>query len=206
MRKSVSNWKQYRRAGLLLGAGLMLSSLVACGPDESGPGSSLKIDVYGYGPSENGDSFVQGMPAFLSANTVRIKITQPRDGRVLATESFLAGDHKGKLPEISYGENLRVDLEVLDTNLTVVASGSTPVFTFDQNTRRQDFRMMVAPAHKSSPVGSLVADRETGLNKLVQSRLDYSGAAKEGDRNWLGRVGHGMAMTSNGQILIVGGG
>lgn len=207
MMKTIVRGKHYRRAALMLGAGMILSSLVACGPDESGPSSSLKIDVYGWGPSANGDSFVQGMPDYLSANTIRIKITQPRDGRVLATESFLAGDHKGKLPEISFGENLRVDLEVLDTNLTVVASGSTPVFTFDQDTRRQAFRMMVAPTHKASPVGSLVADRATGQNKLVQSRLDYSGAKLESEeRNWLGRIGHGMAVASNGQILIVGGG
>ncbi len=206
MTKSMVNGKYFRLAALMLGAGMMLSSMVACGPDESGPSSTLKIDVYGWGPGENGDAFVQGMPEFMAANTIRIKITQPRDGRVLKTESFLAGDHKGKLPEITFGENLRVDLEVLDTALTVVASGSTPVFTFDQDTRRQAFRMMVAPTHKSSPVGSLVADRGTGQNKLVQSRVDYSGSATEGDRNWLGRVGHAMAVASNGQILIVGGG
>lgn len=194
------------RPALLLGAGALLSSLMACGSADEGPQSRLNIEVYGWGPSVEGETFVLGMPAYNAAHSIRLKVTQPRDGRILLSESFLVADHRGKLPNVTYGENLRVDLEVLDTTLNVVASGSTPIFTFDESTARRSFRIMVAPTNQASPVGSLVADRETGQNKLVQSRFDYSGLAYEGTRNWLGRVGHAIATTEDGQILIVGGG
>ncbi len=185
---------------------LATASLVACGPEPTAQ-PKLSIEIHGWGPTGAGsDGFVMGLPDFSQASSLRLKVTQPRDQRILSTETFTVGAHKGSLPDVTFGENLRVDLEVLDANLAVVASGATPIFSFEQGDTRRAFRVLVTPTNRFAPVGSLVADRETGANKLVQSRFDYSAITASGaSRIWLGRIGQAVAMTDDGQVLIVGG-
>ncbi|MFU8803985.1 MAG: hypothetical protein ACNA8W_09280, partial [Bradymonadaceae bacterium] len=189
---------------LILLIGLLL---IGCGPDDEG-NPKLTVNVFGWGPNIEGtNGFVQGMPVYESAETVRIKLTQPKDGRVLSNSSFGIFDGAGRLPEVSFGENLRMDIEILSAQQVVLAAGSTPMFDFDSGTPWRAYRMMVSPINAFSPVGSLVADSQTGEQKLAQSRYDYRGFNPgEGVRNWLGRVGHVAVPADGGRVLIVGGG
>src|SRR5690554_6770564 len=157
---------------LLLGA--LLLSAAACGPDEATP--KVQVSLFGWGPDgQGGQGFVTGMPAYEGAQTVRVKVTQPNDRRVLSQSSFNFADRSASLPEVTYGEKLRLDIEVLDATNNLLAAGSTPVFTFQAGSPLRNFRTMVSPVDTAAPVGSLILDNETQQTRLVQSAFDYRG-------------------------------
>jgi hypothetical protein len=187
----------------LLGAAVLT---VGCGGQEQDP-PRLSVNVFGYGPSPAGTAdFVSGMPLYEGAEMVRIKLTQPSTGRVLGTSTFPLLDNRGLLPELSFGEKLRLDLEVLNGQQIVVASGATPTFDFTSSTPWRSYRLMISPINAFSPVGSLVADPASGTQRLAQSRFDYRAFTPgSGERNWLGRVGHVAVPLDGGKVLIVGG-
>lgn len=181
-------------------------SASACGGKESEP-SKLTVSVFGWGPgAAGGTDFVPGLPIYDGAETVRIKLTQPTTGRVLSNSTFSLFANRGVLPELSFGEQLRLDVEILSNQQIVMASGSTPVFDFGSGTPWRSYRLMVSPINSFAPVGSLVADAQTGEQKLAQSRFDYRGfTPADQERNWLGRVGHVAVPIEGGRVLIVGG-
>lgn len=196
---STVNTKTTQIACLL--AGTLLFSPLGCGPDEATP--RVQVSLFGWGPTlQGGEGFVTGMPAYEGAQTVRIKVTQPMDRRVLSQSTFDFAARSASMPEITYGERLRLDVEVFDASNNLLAAGATPIFTFQAGSPLRNFRAMVAPVDEASPVGSLILDSETQQTQFVQSAFDYRGET----RDWLGRIGHASATTSDGEVLIVGGG
>lgn len=180
---------------------LLLGLLIGCGGDE-GTTSSLAVDVYGWGPDyQGGVGFVQGLPDFAGANGVQVSVVQPLDGRILGQDVFALSDGNGRVPEVPYGERLRLDFEVLNDVGTVIASGASPTFDFSPDTSRLTFRVQVGQTESFAPYGQIVTGSD-GVRKWAQARMDYAAATTE----WLGRIGHGVASTSDGSIMVVGGG
>ena len=161
---------------------------------------TLQADVFSW---SSADGFITGLPPLDDSQSVRIKITQPLDRKVVESETAPTSDRQLALPDIPFGENLRLDFEVLDGNGDVLASGATPRFDFSASDTLRNFRVQVAPVSSFAPVGSVVVDRNTQERKFSWSRFDYRG--KEGT-SWLGRTGHATAATADGRILVVGGG
>lgn len=180
---------------------LLVGFVAACGSDAGSP-PSLAIDVYGWGPDyQGGEGFVQGLPGFEGANGIQVSVVQPRDGNILGQDVFPVSDGNGRVPEVSYGKNLRLDFEVMNTNGAVIASGSSPLFDFDPELARLTFRVQVGEVESFAPYGQIVTGSD-GVRKWAQSRMDYAAAST----TWLGRIGHGSATTSDGNVVVIGGG
>lgn len=186
-----------------------LASACGGGGDEPQSVPRLRVSVFGWGPDDTGQvTFVEGMPAYEEATSVRVRITDPANNEVVAEEQGALADRAVKVPSIEFGEGLRLDLEVLNAFGEVVASGATPAFDFTPEQQGRSLRMMVMPTNEFAPAGSLVSNSETGERTFVQSRLDYRSeiVLNGGATNvWLGRVGHASVPTSDGKVLIVGG-
>lgn len=181
---------------------VLAAFLTACGSD-SGTTPTLAVDVFGYGPDyQGGEGFVAGLPGFANANGVQLSLVQPLDNRVLGRKVFPVTSATGRVPEVSFGDRLRLDFDVTDTNGAIVATGSSPMFDFDADMGRLTFRIQVGKADSFDPYGSIVSD-SMGQRIYAQSRYDYRGTS--GD-SWLGSIGHGAVTMSDGTILIVGGG
>lgn len=207
---------------LLLGCAL--SGVLACGDDPAPP--ALRVEIFGYGPDyQGGTGFVGGLPGFTDMQTVNVSLLQPLDRKVLARESFPAMTGQGKVPEVSFGQNLRLDLEVLNGQGQVIASGATPRFDFASADDDMTYRIQVTAVDSCVPVGSVVFDSVTQERRFSQSRFDYRAFPKTACNSdaecgpsatcsgtpktcntWLGRAGHATAPLSDGRILIVGGG
>lgn len=188
-----------RLNGILLTT-LLAASFVGCGGDDNPP--TLTIDIFGYGPDIDGETrFVSGLPSYEGANEVVVSVTQPFDRRVLSSETFSATSGNASLPEVAYGDNLRMEMTVLDSAGQPLAWGGSPLFEFEPGLDRRSFRVQVNEINGFSPVGSVVIDRETQLRKFSQTRFDYRATNNE----WLGRAGHTSATLSDGRVLIVGG-
>ncbi len=178
-----------------------LALCVSCGGDDNPP--TLSVDIFGYGPDFDGTvGFVSGLPEFEDATEVQISVTQPFQKRVLSSERFSIADRNASLPEVAYGENLRMEMEILNSTGQAIAWGGSPLFDFEPGLDQRTFRVQVGPVNGFSPVGSVVVDRETQLRKFAQSRFDYRATAE----TWLGRAGHVSAKLSDGRVLIAGGG
>jgi hypothetical protein len=179
---------------------LCAAALLGCGPGEAESGR-LRVDVYGWGPDIDGqDTFLQGMPLYDDAINVRVLLTQPGSGEVLELETAPIANRSVALPELQYGEGLRLDMEIVNSRGEIVASGATPTFDFVAGEETKALRLMVSPTNAYSPSGSLVL---VGGERVVeQSRLDYRTTGRD---TWLGRVGHAAVPTSTGKVLVVGG-
>jgi hypothetical protein len=197
-----------RSARLLLAAALLLGFASGC-EKEIEPNPRLRISIFGWGPEDpfNPDQlgFFQGMPAYNGATTVRVSVTDPVRNVILGQQVAPLMGRRVTLPDVSFGAGLRVELEVLDSLNQVLASGSTPRLGLEQGGAFRPLRMWITPANAFAPVGSLVSNAQ-GQRSLEQSRFDYRGfVPAEGRPFWLGRVGHAVAPTSDGKVLIIGG-
>jgi hypothetical protein len=195
-----------RWGALALASAALLS--IGCSEDVE-PNPRLRVSVFGWGPAEAGaaNTFVQGMPQYNGATTVRVAVTDPGRDRILGQESSALASRKLALPDTGFGAGLRLELEVLDENSQVLASGSTPRFTVAGDTNSRAMRMLITPTNAFAPIGSLVVTSE-GVREFQPSRLDYRAecARQNGCSGvWLGRVGHAVAPTSDGKVLIIGG-
>lgn len=195
------------RVSLCVGA--LALAMFGCGPtDEPVQEQKLHVDVYGWGPGDEtapGDDFFKGIPRYEDASTVRVMVSLPGDNRVVATESASIASRQLKLPEIPYGERLRIDLEVVNLLGDVLASGATNIFDVTSKQAPQIMRLVVSPIDDFSPVGAVSKSSATGENVFAESKLDYRAEIQRSTSPWLGRVGHATAVTSDGQVVIVGG-
>lgn len=181
---------------MLLAMGIALA--MGCGSDPAPP-PTLQVDIFGW---TQADGFVSGMPDLEDAQTVRVKVTQPLDREVITQDTFPSGAGEGTIPEVAFGKNLRMEFEVLDGQGEVIGNGATPRFDFEPDQQLRTYRLQVGASEDYMPVGSVVVDRDSGERKFSWSRFDYRGK----ETNWLGRLGHATAKTSDGRILVVGGG
>lgn len=185
----------------LIALALFGIALTGCGGDDPTP-PVLSIDVFGYGDDfEGGTSWVSGMPNFSGAETAVFRVTQPFDRRVLLTESAVVALGEGEIPEVPFGENLRVEMEVLNGRGESIASGATAVFDFEPDDDARTLRLQVAENESFAPVGSVIS--VDGVRQFTQTRFDYRTVASQ---QWLGRLGHGSAVTSDRRVVVVGGG
>ena len=170
----------------------------------------LRVNLFGYGPDDTGMvTFVQGLPAYPGAETIEVRMTDPVTGKELAQSTGPVSQRSIKVPEIEYGENLRLELEVTSATGVVLASGSTPTFDFEPSTQPQALRVMMSPTNEFSPLGAIYRDPVTQKSNPAPSVLDTNGAFLLNDSMlenlWVGRVGHAAAPTTDGKVLVVGG-
>lgn len=174
-------------------------TLAACGSDPGVP-PTLNVDIFGWSASEG---FSGTLPALDDAQTVRVKVTRPLNREVVESTTSAIAARTISIPDLPFGENLRLDFELLDSQATLIGAGATPMFEFEPERQLLSFRVQVTQVNAFSPVGNVVVDRNTNERKFAWTQFDYRG--KEGV-TWLGRAGHASAATSDGRILIVGGG
>ncbi len=173
--------------------------IAGCGADPATP-PTLDVDIFGW---DGGQGFVSSLPDLNDAQSVRVKLTQPMNRMVVATKTTPVAARSANIPDLQFGDNLRLDFEVLDSQGQLIGAGATPRFNFEAERQLLSFRVQVTAVNTFSPVGNVVVDRESGERKFAWTQLDYRG--KEGV-TWLGRLGHATAATSDGRILVVGGG
>lgn len=182
----------------------LLMFLAAC-TDDPAPTNTMKISVFGWGPDATGMvSFQQGLPLYEGAAYVRFSLTKPNEQVILQRDIAPLSAGNIALPEIPYGEGLRLEVEVLDLAEAVLATGATPLFDYSPDDKSRALRIMIMPVNRFAPSGSI----EINANNervFVQSRYDYRAVVQESERPWLGRVGHVALPTSDGKVLIVGG-
>lgn len=200
-------------AMVMCGALCGVMSTAACsGTDTPVTPQKLRIDVFGWGPGDDTttNEFVDGMPLYEGARTVRVIGSIPSQNKIVAQEIGTIEGKSVKLPELPYADELRLDLEVRDASDNVLATGATSTFSIDDGASPRGLRMMVAPIDQFVPSGSVVQNSE-GERLFVISTLDYRSErlrlrdAGSSSAPWLGRAGHATAMTSDGKVLVVGG-
>lgn len=176
---------------------MMLLFASACSGDPAAA-PTITADVFSWSNS----MFNTGLPVLDAATDVRVKITEPLSRTVVEEDTYGIDDSSANLSEIPFGEDLRIDFEVLDATGSILASGATPTFDFEEDDQLRSYRLQISPVSTFAPVASVVVDRNTKERKFAWSRFDYRAT----DASWLGRTGHATAETSEGKILIVGGG
>jgi hypothetical protein len=184
-------------AAILMAAG--------CGDDtEREP--KLNVQVIGWGPGPDGNvGFQPRLPTYPDASQVRVNLTHPGTHSVLETRSFGALESGAKLPELRFGDDLRLEFELFGLDGTTLAGGATPLFSFRDGEVVQSFRIQVDAVDDFAPVGSVV--NRGGRSELTQSRMDYRAVNSIDNDRWLGRVGHVTVTYDRGnKALVVGGG
>ena len=77
---------------------------------------------------------------------MRARLTQPVQSRLIEQNVGPIADRAIKLPELPFGRQLRMELDVLDAQGQVLATGATPTFDFEEGDLARAFRMMVLPS------------------------------------------------------------
>lgn len=185
---------------------LTLCVMAACTDNPSG-NEGLAVELFGVSsdPVTGEPTFVQGIPAFAGATLVRMRVTQPALGKILQSQTVTLTSNSIAIEDIEYGIGLRLDVEILDANEFVLATGATPTFDYNEGDNARALRVMVMPINSFSAVGSVELDSTTNQRKYVNSRFDYRSVIQQEQQPWLGRVGHTALPTSDGRVLIVGG-
>lgn len=193
-----------KRISLLVVLLALVTAVAACG-DEAERESKLNIQVIGWGPGDDGTvGFQSGLPVFDNASQVRVNLTRPGSGQLINSASFSPNEDRAVIPELDFGNDLRMEFELVDSQAIPVATGATPLFDFDGDNLVQGFRIQVDAVDTFAPVGAVV--QRDGRSQLTQSRMDYRAISSIDDGRWLGRVGHVTVPFDGGnKALVVGG-
>jgi len=176
--------------------------MLGCGDDADTRDGSLRVDVIGWGPGADGVlGYQTALPNFAGAQSVRVNLTQPASGQLIASETFPVTQRNARLPKLKNGEGLRMQFDLLGATGEPVAFGATPLFSFSGNNYVQTFRIQVDKVNDFAPVGALLS------GALSQTNFDARALSAMGTERWLGRVGHEAVVFDGGnRALIVGGG
>jgi hypothetical protein len=186
--------------GLALAVGLGGSS--ACGGNDA-PAPQVNVELFGWTNEAGQGDFVRDLVDYPGAAQLDVKLTQPRDRRVLATNSAPIVEGSATFPEMSFGENLRLDFDIIDQSGNRVATGATPIFDSGPDASDIDAKVMLSPVRQFAPVGArYTVDVNAGTWEYQNTKFDD----RANPDKFLGRVGHEAVPTSRGNVLVVGGG
>ena len=186
--------------GLALAVGLGASS--ACGGND-GPPPKVNVELFGWTDEGGQTDFVRELADYPGAAQLDIKLTQPRDRRVLATNSAPIIEGSASFPEMSFGDNLRLDFDIIDQSGNRVATGATPIFDSGPNAPDIDAKVMLSPVRQFAPVGArYTVDVNEGTWEYQNTKFDD----RANPDKFIGRIGHEAVSTSRGNVLVVGGG
>jgi len=179
--------------------------LAACGGEPDPP--TYESELYAW----EEETFNRNVSEFSGAQQVRVSLTQPASGTVVQSSTHDLSDRSASLPDLGFGEALRMEFHLLNFSQEIVASGATPTFDSGPDTSGLRFEVLVAEPESFAPVGGLYEPGgddsipcESNVerdNEYCQSRFD--GRGMSGPQH---RAGHTAVKTEDGRILYVGGG
>ena len=182
---------------LMLAAG----GIVGCGGDPAAA-PQLDIELYGWAPGPNGGDYYAELESYPGAHVVDVKLTQPRQRKIV--DKSLGNDiqsGKVELPNLSFGDNLRLDFDLIDTTGVRIATGASPLLNVKPDSGDSKMRVMVSPSEEFAPVGGRYRNGNGGI--------EYQPTKFDGRANgsqYMGRVGAVAVRSSRGNAIIVGGG
>lgn len=175
---------------------------VACSGSAGEP-PVVEVSLYGWAPGGGDNGFVQSLQEYPGAHVVDVKLTQPRDQRIKSKPQATEIDAgEAKLPKLSFGDNLRLDFDLIDPTGIRVASGATPLFDLGPESDDVKLRVMVMPTQDYAPVGARYSVTSGSGWEYQPTRFDERASGNK----YIGRIGHQAVHTSRGNVLIVGGG
>lgn len=201
MRGRLSTIKRFRAACIVL-AILFVGGGIGCGGN-SPEGPTVEIDLFGW--SENG-GFVKNLSDYPAAQVINVKLTQPSEGRIVSSSQHDLQSGSAEIPELTFGEGVRLDFDLIDGQGERVGSASTLPFSLEPDSDDQSLQAMVVPTEDFAPVGAqyCVDFQDGDCVETGYSETEFDSRAF-GDI-YPGRVGHEAVTTSSGNALIVGGG
>jgi hypothetical protein len=187
---------------LVVSAVLLAGGGVGCGGNAP-EGPTVEIDLFGW--SKNG-GFVEDLSNYPAAQVINVKLTQPSEGRIVSSSQHDLQSGNAEIPELTFGEALRLDFDLIGGEGGRVGTASTLPFSLEPDSDDQSLQAMVVPTEQFAPVGAeYCTDFQDGdCVETGPSETEFDSRAF-GD-TYPGRVGHEAVTTSNGNALIVGGG
>lgn len=183
----------WRRTAWVSAALLLASSLAACG----GPPETPGVDITLFGWDGATSDFTSDVTNYTGAERLQVKLTRPRGQELVEAHDFDLGSNEGKVPELSFGQGLRLDFDLIDEKGSRIATGATPIFRSGPEAEDREFSVMLGPPREFAPVGARF--RGVGYTQVkFDDRTDE-------DRNF-SRIGHRAVRASDGEVLVVGGG
>lgn len=185
---------------LLAGAGF------GCGA-EPPPGPKFEVTLFGWAAyGQSAGEFVRELEDYPGASDVNVQLTQPDRGEVVS-EPTSADLESGELelPEMAFGDDLRLDFDLIDTTQTPairVGFGATPTFDSSTDTEDREYQVQITETEAFAPVGARFAADDPDRDWSYQE-VQFDDRAVED--KFLGRTGHRAVRTESGEALIVGG-
>lgn len=190
----------WRRTAWISAGLLLASALAACGGSPSAP----SVDITLFGWDDETTDFTRDLANYTSASQLQIKLTRPRRQELVEAHAFDISDNEGEVPELAFGEGLRLDFDLINQTGSRIATGATPVFQSGPEADDREFSVMVAPPREFAPVGAQFRAPEDSSEDVVYSQVKFDDRTDD-ERNFA-RIGHRAARSDQGSVLVVGGG
>ncbi len=178
---------------------------VGCGGEGASP-PVVSVDLFGW--SESGE-FVDDLSEYPDAQVIDVKLTQPSQRKIVASSKHEIANGGAELPELTFGEGLRLDFDLIDGDGDRIATAATSQFALTPDTQRDlSFQGMAVPYQAFSPVGAeycVEFNEEGECQQTGYETTDFDGRGFSGDA-YPGRVGHRAVRTEQDNVLVVGGG
>lgn len=197
----------YSVRGFVAGVGaLLVGAVCGCGA-EPPPGPKLEVTLFGWAAyGQSAGEFVGELEDYPGASDVNVQLTQPDRGEVVSdpTSADLESGEL-ELPEMAFGDGLRLDFDLIDTTQTPairVGFGATPTFDSNPDAEDREYQVQITETEEFAPVGARFASNDTERGWSYQE-VQFDDRAV--DEKFLGRTGHRAVRTESGDALIVGG-
>ncbi len=174
------------------------------------PAPTFEFELFGWTPHDgNNPRFVRKLRDYPGVETVNIQMTRPRiddSGRRGSVRSQSMQDvtaDGARLPELSFGSDLRFGFDLRNADDEIVASGATPLFDSNVQSSNKQFRVMLSPVREFTPVGARFRPEDKSSSRdWTYQPVAFDGPV-EAD---LGRIGHVATPLGDGRVLVTGGG